>query len=457
MQASERLPGGATSVSYRPSPSFLLPAANLGPRERPDFYAGRALAEQPWIKAPSSTTARDGLGPLYNARTCVACHLRGGHGLSPHQSGPLAMATLVRLSLDGVDAKRGVVPEPTYGAQLQAQSVALAHQLRNVSGVTEALSADVPPEASIRVDWIEEPHTYPDGDLVMLRRPRIELTKLGYGPLAPNARFGLRHAPPLHGLGLLELIPQSELDRRADPDDRDGDGVSGRVNRVWDPVTRSTRPGRFGLKANQPSLQAQVAAAFHGDIGITSSLFPTLPCTERQVQCLRSPHGAGADQPEISDSLLSLVVDFNRSIGVPIRRQPEHPTVKRGRTLFHQSGCPSCHTPHFTTGNDPKRPHLSFQEIWPYTDLLLHDMGEGLADGRSDFLATGSEWRTAPLWGVGLSRAIDNEIGLLHDGRARNVEEAVLWHDGEARRSREKFERLSMEDRKALLAFVRSL
>lgn len=172
---------------------------------------------------------------------------------------------------------------------------------------------------------------------------------------------------------------------------------------------------------------------------------------------MRAPHGAANRGPEVPDKLLDVITDFNRSIGVPKRRKPEHPMVTRGRTLFHQSGCPSCHSPRFVTENDPRYPHLSSQEIWPYSDFLLHDMGEGLADGRTDFLASGSEWRTSPLWGVGLARAIDRNTGLLHDGRARNVEEAVLWHDGEARKSRERFSRLSAADRAALLAFVRSL
>ena len=457
VRASEKLPGGATSVSFEPRPLLFLPAANLGPRERPDFHAGKALAKQPWVKAPSSTDARDGLGPLYNARTCLACHEKGGRAQVQSEDGPLPRGTLVRLSLPGFDPRLGVVPEPTYGSQLQVQSIALGHQLRAVPGVAEALPPKIPPEGRASIEWLEQRYTYPDGREVALRRPRISLENLAYGELAPETRVGLRHAPPLHGLGLLELVHQDDIDRLADPEDRNGDGISGRVNQVWDPVTQTTLPGRFGLKANQPNLRVQVAAAFHGDIGITSSVFPELPCTPAQVECAKATHGAEAGAPEIPDDLLSLVVNFSRSIGVPRRRKPDHPLVRRGRDRFYESGCASCHAPRFVTGSDARFPHLSAQEIWPYTDLLLHDMGEGLADRRTDYLATGAEWRTAPLWGVGLARAIHRDAGLLHDGRARTVEEAILWHDGEARSSRERFTSLPLEERKALLAFVRSL
>ena len=377
--------------------------------------------------------------------------------MAPDEDGTLSIATLVRLSVPGSDPVRGVRPEPTYGSQLQEQTIALGHQLRYVSAAAANIPTDIPREGGAKVEWLRETFRYPDGSTTELRRPKLELVDLGYGDMAPDTKVGLRHAPALHGLGLIDLIEQSDLDRLADPDDRNDDGISGRPNQVWDPELQKTRPGRFGLKANQATLKAQVAAALHGDMGITSALFPDLPCTEAEIGCLRAPHGAAAKGPEIPDPLLELIANFNRSIGVPVRRKPNDPIVIRGRELFYATGCQGCHTPSFVTGVDPEFPHLSSQEIWPYTDLLLHDMGDALADGRTDFLATGSEWRTPPLWGVGLARAIDANVGFLHDGRARNVEEAVLWHGGEAKASRDKFAGLPKEDRKALLAFVRSL
>lgn len=449
-EASERSPGGATSIDFRPAPSFRQPAANLGPEARPDFYAGRALAGQPWVRAPSSTDARDGLGPLYNARTCFECHVEGGHGLAPDADGLLSVATLVRLSIPGGE------PEPTYGAQLQPRSIALSDQLRGVDGA-EALARGVPPEGHARVSWIAEPFRYADGETAELRRPEVRLEGLAHGPLHADAMTGLRHAPALHGLGLLELVAQADLERLADPEDADGDGISGRLNRVWDPSREAHVAGRFGLKANQPTLRVQVAAALHGDIGITSTVFGALPCTSVETACAASPHGAPEGEPEISGALLDLITDFNRSIGVPRRRAPDDPLVRQGRELFRETGCAACHAPRFVTGDDPRWPHLSGQTIWPYTDLLLHDMGEALADGRPDGEATGSEWRTPPLWGVGLARAVHRDVGLLHDGRARSVEEAILWHGGEAQRSRDRFADFSREERRALLSFVRSL
>ncbi|MDD9942636.1 MAG: thiol oxidoreductase [Myxococcales bacterium] len=458
-RTSEVMPGGATSISQPAGapPAFDLPAANLRPDQRTAFYAGRALARQPWVKAPSSTDARDGLGPLYNARSCLACHVRGGRGRVSTADGQLSTATLVRLSLPGRDPSVGVLPEPTYGTQLQLRSIALREQLPGSGGRSGVRLSSIPAEAGVAVRWLEQAYRYPDGSEVVLRRPEIALEGLGYGPLHAETRIGLRHTPPLHGLGLLALIDQEDIARLADPDDRDGDGVSGRQNRVWDPIDGRARPGRFGLKANQASLRVQVAAALRTDVGITSSVFPEQPCTAAQPRCQRAPGGALAGEAEISDDLLALLVGFVRSIGVPRRRTADHPLVRRGRGLFYRTGCASCHAPSFVTGSDPSAPHLSGQEIWPYTDLLLHDMGPGLSDGRRDYLAAGSEWRTPPLWGVGLARAVRKDVGLLHDGRARTVEEAVLWHDGEARASRERYAGLAARDRRALLSFVRSL
>lgn len=443
-EASEWSPGGATSVDFRPSPSFRGPAANLGPEARREFYAGRALAGQPWVRAPSSTDARDGLGPLYNARTCFECHVEGGHGLAPNTNGELSVATLVRLS----------VP---YGAQLQPRSIALGDQLAGVVGSEEVLARGVPPEGRAHVTWIAGLLRYADGETVQLRRPKVRLEALAHGALRADAMIALRHAPPLHGLGLLELVAQADLERLADPDDADGDGISGRVNRVWDPSREARVVGRFGLKANQATLRVQVAAALHGDIGITSTVLGAVPCTYVESACAASPHGAPDGEPEISDALLDLLTDFNRSIGVPRRRAADDPLVQHGRELFGQAGCDACHAPRFVTHDDPRWPHLSRQTIWPYTDLLLHDMGDALADGRPDGEASGSEWRTPPLWGVGLARAVHRDAGLLHDGRARTVEEAILWHGGEAQRSRNHFVELTREERRALLSFVRSL
>ncbi len=432
------------------------PAANLTAEQRARFYAGKALATQPWVRAPTLTDARDGLGPLYNARSCLECHIKGGRGESTTSVERPPVATLVRLSVPGRGAHGEPRPEPVYGAQLQTRSTSLSHQLRDRPGAAR-YDDHGPAEAAVHLRWTSQTFTYPDGARVELRAPALELRRLGYGDMQPETRAGLRHAPSMAGVGLLELIPQEDIERRADPDDRDADGISGRVNIVWDPEAEALRPGRFGLKANQPSARVQVAAALAGDLGVTSSVFPDQPCTEGQPRCQAAPTGEDASGHEISEELLDALVFFTMSIAVVERRAPEHPTVREGAALFELVGCADCHTPRFGTGDDPDYPHLSHQTIWPYSDLLLHDMGPALDDGREDHRASGAEWRTAPLWGVGLARAMLESVGLLHDGRARTVEEAIVWHGGEASESRERFAALDAPQRRALISFVRSL
>jgi len=458
--ASAALPGGEGSTAFLPFPSYDKPFANLPENARADFYAGKALAEQPWIKAPTTTTARDGLGPIYNARTCLSCHIRGGRGRMPDSGGELRQG-IVRLSLSPQASEQhanslsllGVIPEPTYGDQLQTQSVSLAHQLRQKAAKTEFSKTDVPPEAYVKIVWHERNFSYPDGATANLRKPLIELTNQGYGELHQDTRFSLRNAPPIHGMGLLERIPQSSIDSIADPQDNNRDGISGRVNQVWDVEAKQTRPGRFGLKANRPSLAMAVAGAFANDVGISNPLFSESPCTPKQTRCLQQANGNDAEGVELPAHLLELVVNFNRNLGVPSARE----SSENGRRAFTHVGCVNCHQPSFTTSLDPQRPHLSQQIIWPYSDLLLHDMSEELADNRTDFTANGSEWRTPPLWGLGLSAKVNGSMHLLHDGRARSVEEAILWHSGEGENAKQLFTALPEETRLALIQFVESL
>ncbi len=439
-----------------PSPSFVLPAANLDGAGKSAFYAGKALATQPWVRAPTLTDARDGLGPLYHARSCLACHVKGGRGPASDADGS-SIATLVRLSRPGQGPHNEPVPDPVYGTQLQPQSTSLSHQLRGRAGAESYADQGVAIEADVHISWVRESFVYPDGSRIGLQAPKLGFSQWGYGPLGTDTRASLRHTPSLAGVGLLDLIAQADLDRLADPEDRDGDGISGRGNRVWDPETETMRPGRFGLKANQPSVRVQVAGALSGDMGLSSPVFPMQPCTSLQPRCLAAPTGNDADGFEVPESMLASMVFFTMSIGVPQRRAAEDPMVLRGQALFDAAGCDDCHTPRHVTAADERYPHLSEQDIWPYSDLLLHDMGPQLADGREDFLATGQEWRTPPLWGVGLARAMHAPVGLLHDGRARTIEEAIVWHDGEARASRARFAELAVEDRRAVVAFVRSL
>ena len=459
---SELLPGGAASVSFKPFASFELPAANIPVKQRTDFHAGKALARQPWIKAPATTDARDGLGPLYNARTCLNCHVNGGRGTVPADGKTPLFGPVVRLSLPGHDPIAGAVPEPNYGHQLQTQSVALSHIFSRVQEPGDpAKDPEAPPEAYAYLDWQTHTFTYPDGQTAELRKPQPRLERLGYGKLHPDTLFSLRAAPAIHGLGLLELIADQSIAKFADPDDRNGDGISGRINQVWDTEAQQTVPGRFGWKANQPNLRNTVAGAFHADVGISNPLFSSQPCSATQIRCLRTHTGNNKDGFELPDHLLKLVTHFTRNIGVPTRegRSYSNSQQKRdGRVLFYESGCASCHTPsHKTKKIAGANSHLGNQRIWPYSDLLLHDMGPELADGRPDFTASGSEWRTPPLWGIGLSKQVNGQAFLLHDGRARSIEEAILWHGGEGQAAQQQFVALNKNQRGELIRFVESL
>ncbi|WP_300424328.1 di-heme oxidoredictase family protein [uncultured Thalassolituus sp.] len=449
--AQEHKPAGEATVAVPRPVRFDLPVPQLSDTQKPLFYAGRALAQQPWVKAPTATTQRDGLGPLFNARSCLACHLNGGRGEMPDKAGESLFTAFVRISVSGLDEHEGANPEPVYGTQIQNQSVSLSSQL----GIPPQ-PGELQAEAHVSVRWLEEKFRYPDGHETVLRKPEIVIRDLSNGPLQSDTMMSLRNAPGMYGMGLLAAIPEQSLDALADPQDKNSDGISGRRNQVWDPVSQSIRAGRFGLKANRPDLPVIVAAAFAHDIGITNALFPHQPCTQAQPLCLKQPDGNDEEGTELSNNLLNMTVNFVRDSAVPASRLGEQHIA--GRQVFYDAGCQQCHQPSFVTAGLPGAEYLGQQTIWPYTDLLLHDMGPGLADGRPDFLATGSEWRTAPLWGLGLQRKVTGgRLSLLHDGRARSVEEAVLWHGGEAAAARNYFIQLPMVQRRELEIFVEAL
>lgn len=461
ISALESLPGGAGSTDYLPVASFEQPVKNLPVDLWANFYAGKALANQPWVIAPATTNARDGLGPLFNARSCFACHKNGGKSKMPSDGGEQLFGPLVRISLPGFDPVNGVVFDPVYGDQLQTQSIAFSH-LMNIPLEKRKNKKEVSPEAYVYVDWHVKGVMYPDGKTIKLRYPQLRIENLAYGELAENSQITVRNAPSLAGMGLLELIDQADIDALVDVDDVNKDGISGRLNYVWDRERHKTVVGRFGLKANRHDLRDITAAAFVNDIGITNAIYPIDNCSQQQVLCRHSPNGNDKEGVELPEKLLQLTTQFVRNIGVPKRRNEDAADVKRGRNIFYQTGCQGCHTPSFTTqqwtdtGNKISQ-HLYGQTIWPYSDLLLHDMGEALASERTDFLATEREWRTPPLWGVGLNSKVNGSRNLLHDGRATSIEEAILWHGGEAENVKNAFMSLPKTKRDDLLAFVESL
>jgi len=436
--------GGNTSVKKNGANAYSLPAANLPLSKRLDFSVGNSFFKNPWVQAPASTDARDGLGPLFNTNGCQNCHIKDGRGHPPEQGDIHAVSMLVRLSIPAMTAEQkkaftldGAIPEPTYGGQLQDFAL-----------------QDQKPEGKINISYSDVKVQFTDGTEVTLRKPTLEITELGYGAMHPDTQFSARVAPPMIGLGLLESIADETLQSWADEQDADKDGISGKLNKVWDIEKKDFSIGRFGWKAGQPTLMQQNAAAFNGDVGLTSHLFPNENCTANQSICNDLPNGGS---PEVSENILDFVEFYSQHLAVPIRRNSKDEQVKLGQKLFASSGCESCHKTNVKTAKRADLPALSEQTIHPYTDLLLHDMGEGLADNRPEYLANGREWRTAPLWGIGYTKEVNGHTYFLHDGRARNLMEAVLWHGGEAETAKQKVLTLNQKERDALIAFLNSL
>ncbi|HKU44015.1 MAG TPA: di-heme oxidoredictase family protein [Polyangiales bacterium] len=429
-----RVPDGFT-VADTTRDAFSLPFPALSNEERKQFFLGNSFFNQNWVTAPASTADRDGLGPLFNARSCSTCHFKDGRGSAPDAAGEM-QTMLLRISVMGRDAHGAPLPDPTYGDQIQNQAIAGAA-----------------PEARVIVDYVEHTGSYADGEPYALREPRVRLADLAYGPTAQELQVSGRIAPALIGLGLLGAVPDADLLARADPDDRDRDGISGRANRVWRSAGPSLQLGRFGWKAEQPDVRQQIAAAFLADMGITSTLFPDESCTRGQAGCAALPSGG---RPEIEDSTLESVVRYVNTLAVPAQRPLARELAERGERLFRSARCSACHVDTLRTGPVAHARAISGATIHPYTDLLLHDLGPGLADHRPAFLATGREFRTAPLWGLGLVQKVNGQRTLLHDGRARDVAEATLWHGGEAEASKLAFVAMPRPDRAALIAFVES-
>ena len=455
-EGEEKPGGGATSRgSTNTANAFSLSSGNMDFKRELNFKIGNAIFRKNWVSAPSSTDASDGLGPLFNSRGCQDCHLKDGRGHPPLSADvPDDLGSmLVRLSVPPasdeekakLDAHRAnSLPEPTYGGQLQDRSI-------------QGFNA----EGKLKIDYTEQEVKLSGGESVSLRAPHYSLTDLGYGPISPDVMISPRVAPPMIGLGLLEAVPEEQILALANSESGKNDGITGKPNQVWSRQHKKAMLGRFGWKAGIPTIAQQAAEAFNGDIGISSTMIPagSGDCTEKQPDCLNAPSGNSPNYQnvEVGDELFKLVTFYSQNLAVPARRKPDDPEVLKGKQVFYRIGCARCHNPKFVTGEVQGQPHLSHQLIWPYTDMLLHDMGEGLADNRPEGAATGSEWRTPPLWGVGLTETVSGHTLFLHDGRARNVAEAILWHGGEAEAARNKFAELSKADRAALLAFVNSL
>ncbi len=432
-EPGEEYPGGDTTNTFLfGSNAFILPAENIEIEHEPSFYSGNSFFNLPWVEHPASTENRDGLGPLYNARSCAACHFKDGRAEPPLENDFLGL--LLRI---GIEQNDQLLPHPIYGTQLQNFSV------------SNTLTEGTP-----NVEYEEVSGEFGDGEVFTLLTPTYSITNANYGILDSNTVISPRIAPAMIGLGLLEAISIEDIQYYADPLDLDEDGISGQINWILEPYETNPKIGRFGWKSEKSTVANQVAAAFLGDIGITNPLLEYNNCTEFQEQCLEEPQ---EESLEIRQELFDKVVLYSSLLAVPMRRNWTDKTVLQGKRLFNDIGCSSCHIPSYMTSEQTELPEVSSQLIWPYTDLLLHDMGPGLEDQNSIRHALRREWKTPPLWGIGLIKSVNGHTRFLHDGRARSLTEAILWHGGEAEMSKENFRLLESEQRDSVIQFLESL
>jgi CxxC motif-containing protein (DUF1111 family) len=427
--AHTALSGGATTVFDASPDAFSLAAPNLSARSLERHETGDEGFEAVFVPGPAAVNG--GLGPVFDNVACEACHEGDGRGRPPLKHEQIE-SLLFRASVSGSGPHGGPRPVPGFGGQLQ---------LRAIAGFT--------PEVNAAISYVETKGAFTDGTRFQLRAPTYTITGL-YSTLPAGTLISPRVAPAVFGLGLIEAVRDADLEALADPKDLDRNGISGQVNYVWDAVKGRTVVGRFGWKANAPNLVQQTAGAYNGDMGITSSIFPAESCEGQVPGC--APHA-----PEVNGQTVLDVAFYTQTLAVPARRNLEDPVASQGERLFHATGCGNCHLATLRTGALAGVPEVTGQIIHPYTDLLLHDMGPGLADDRPDFLASGREWRTPPLWGIGLVQTVNGHSNFLHDGRARSLLEAVLWHGGEAAAARDRVRAFSASERQALLAFLESL
>lgn len=422
-------------LSSSKNKSLLLKQVNdLNDEEYDRFILGRSFFVIPWVEAPSATTARDGLGPLFNANTCKSCHPGNGRGNLYNSDKQFARSLIGKLSIKNngskehknILEKKGLIPEPNYGGQVAINAI---HGIKF--------------EAKPNITYKEIEIKFPDGEIDTILKPNYSLKDLQYGELHKDTIMTFRIAPTLNGLGLLSDISNEDILKYEDEFDKDKDGISGKANYVYSPITKKIELGKYSWKASTSSIKHQVADAANNDMGLTTSLFPNDTCTDIQTECKNAPKGR--DDFDITDMRLDAIAFYLKKRKTYSAKKTN--AYKEGLDIFKSIGCVKCHIDSFTTKSGLK--------ISPFTDILLHDMGEGLADGRSEFRANGREWRTPPLWGLALHEKINKKKPrLLHDGRARNFQEAILWHGGEAQGVKETYMNLDKQKREKLIKFL---
>jgi len=428
---NERLyAGGETTTFSVTSNAYRTPAPNLSAADLSIHLMGDVDFESVFVTSPS--TINQGLGPVFNNSSCISCHIRDGRAGFPTDINARS-GLLLRTSLFGTDENGGPLPVPGFGLQVQNQAI-----------------FGYSPEANYGVNFSEITEVLADGTVVILKKPQFSLVN-AYAAMPSGMLLSPRIGPPVFGLGLLEAMQEADILALQDITDANGDGISGKANYVWDPELGQTVIGRFGWKANTGTIRQQCAAAYVEDMGITNLLFQNETGHDQS-----NGQDGLTDDPELTHEILDQIVLYCRTLAVPAPRNIDNLQVREGAVIFDQLECAKCHMPRQQTGYSPISA-ISNQVFYPYTDMLLHDMGEGLADNRPDFLASGREWKTRPLWGIGLTQLVNGHTDFLHDGRARNLTEAILWHGGEGENAKNKFKALTKAKRDALLAFLNSL
>ncbi len=427
--ADEWFAGGSQTIFTTGTGAFSSAFPNINANRSKVHGTGDAAFGATFVSAPAPINP--GLGPIFNNVSCTSCHINDGRG-KPPLNGEQNSSMLIRISVSGENEHGGPKAAPGFGTQLQQRSI-----------------FGVPAEVSFRITYTEITGKFGDGTTYTLQNPTYWIEN-PYIPLPVDYMFSARIAPPVFGLGLLEAISETDIISHADENDDNKDGLSGKPNYVWDELKKEKVLGRFGWKANNPTILQQSAGAYSEDMGITNFVF-------QKESSYGQSQWSTQNVYDVSDSLLQSVSFYIRSLAVPARRNADDVAVLKGKQIFAAAKCSGCHIPKSTTETNVAFPEVSNQNIYPYTDLLLHDMGEGLADHRPDFEATGTEWRTSPLWGIGLTKVVNGHNNFLHDGRARSLMEAILWHGGEAEASKEYVRNLSKTDRDALVKFLESL
>ena len=436
-ERSEALTGGAGTIENTGKNAYSQHLTTLSFEDRQNFLIGNGFFRKLWIAAPSSTISSDGLGPIYNARACQSCHIKDGRGHLPETEKPLSLVVKI-----GEYKNLNLIPDQIYGKQFQFFAI---------PGMSAEVQGNI-----IKEEYITNLNNNYN---LHSKKVDFDIQSLNFGDIKTKNSMSLRISPQVYGVGLIDSIEESDILVKSDENDLDGDGISG-IARIVKDEQGKDRVGRFGIRASTPNLTVQSGVAFMHDMGISNPVGKNAygDCTKKQKDCFKFTTGINKnDKVEVSEEILEKVVFYLSSLSPPKRRNVNDKDVLRGKEIFYESKCTSCHTPKYVTSKNAKFDFLKFQLIWPYSDFLLHDMGDNLADKNLEGKITNREWKTPALWGIGLAKKVNSRATFLHDGRAETILEAILLHGGEASYSIEYLLQNHKNELQELLKFVESL